>query len=126
VGIDKAKLTAGRIRAGRWEGRLSRPGTTAPEVELWHGERKIGSAEVMAGAAKGEWTLTATVPADLISDGVQTVLLREAGSGETLGHFAILVGAALEEDLRAEVDLLRAELDLLKKAFRRHCVEGGH
>ena len=26
-------------------------------------------------------------------------------------------------DLRAEVDLLRAELDMLKRAFRRHCVE---
>jgi hypothetical protein len=25
--------------------------------------------------------------------------------------------------LRAEVDLLRAELDMLKRAFRRHCVE---
>jgi hypothetical protein len=30
---------------------------------------------------------------------------------------------AMEDDLRAEVDLLRAELDMLKRAFRRHCVE---
>jgi hypothetical protein len=29
----------------------------------------------------------------------------------------------MEEDIRAELDLLRAELDLLKRAFRRHCVE---
>jgi hypothetical protein len=29
----------------------------------------------------------------------------------------------LDEDIRAEVDLLRAELDLLKRAFRRHCSE---
>jgi hypothetical protein len=29
----------------------------------------------------------------------------------------------LEEDIRAEVSLLRAELDLLKRAFRRHCAE---
>jgi hypothetical protein len=29
----------------------------------------------------------------------------------------------LAEDIRAEMDLLRAELDLLKQAFRRHCVE---
>ena len=26
-------------------------------------------------------------------------------------------------DLRAEMDLMRAELDMLKRAFRRHCVE---
>jgi len=30
---------------------------------------------------------------------------------------------AMEDDLRAEVDLLRAELDMLKRAFRRHCLE---
>jgi hypothetical protein len=29
----------------------------------------------------------------------------------------------MEDDLRAEVDLLRAELDMLKRAFRRHCLE---
>jgi hypothetical protein len=56
---------------------------------------------------------------------VQTFLVREAGSGATLGHFTIVAGVPLEADLRAEVDLLRAELDMLKKAFRRHCVESG-
>ena len=29
----------------------------------------------------------------------------------------------LDDDIRAEVDLLRAELDMLKSAFRRHSVE---
>lgn len=122
---DKAKLSGGRIRAGRWEARLSWPGPAAPAVELWHGERKLASAEAAAAAAKGEWALSAPIPADLVSDGVQTVLVREAGSTETLGHFAILAGEALDDDLRAEVDLLRAELDMLKKAFRRHCGDSG-
>lgn len=123
---DKAKLSASRIRAGRWEARLCWPGPAAPAVELWHGDRRLASAEAVAGAARGEWALSAPVPADLLSDGVQTVLVREAGSTETLGHFAILAGEALDDDLRAEVDLLRAELDMLKKAFRRHCVDSGH
>ncbi len=123
---DKAKLSASRICAGRWEAQLTWPGSAAPSVELWHGDRKLASAEAVAGAVTGEWMLSAPVPTDLLSDGVQTVLLRAAGSTETLGHFAILSGAELEDDLRAEVDLLRAELDMLKKAFRRHCAEGGH
>jgi hypothetical protein len=44
-------------------------------------------------------------------------------TGETLAHFTIITGVPMEDDLRAEVDLLRAELDMLKRAFRRHCVE---
>ena len=35
----------------------------------------------------------------------------------------MITGVAMEDDLRAEVDLLRAELDMLKRAFRRHCLE---
>jgi hypothetical protein len=44
-------------------------------------------------------------------------------TGEKLLHFTIITGVAMEDDLRAEVDLLRAELDMLKRAFRRHCLE---
>jgi hypothetical protein len=40
-----------------------------------------------------------------------------------LASFAFLAGDALSEDIRAEMDLLRDELDMLKRAFRRHCVE---
>ena len=35
----------------------------------------------------------------------------------------IVTGVAMEDDVRAEIDLLRAELDMLKRAFRRHCLE---
>ena len=34
-----------------------------------------------------------------------------------------IAGEAVSDDLRAEVELLRAELDMLKRAFRRHCLE---
>ncbi len=125
MGRDKAKLTKSRIRAGRWEGLLNWSGEGAPKVELWHGEQQVASVEAAAGDAEGDWALSAAIPASLISDGVQTVLLRDVLNGETLGHFAIMAGSALDDDLHAEVDLLRAELDMLKKAFRRHCVESG-
>ena len=32
-------------------------------------------------------------------------------------------GEALGDDMRVEIELPRAELDMLKRAFRRHCVE---
>lgn len=43
--------------------------------------------------------------------------------GVTLARFTLVAGQALEEDIRAELNLLRAELDLLKRAFQRHCRE---
>jgi hypothetical protein len=63
------------------------------------------------------------VPVELLSEGVQTFLIRNTMTGEKLLHFTVITGVAMEDDLRAEVDLLRAELDMLKRAFRRHCLE---
>lgn len=79
------------------------------------------SADV--SSAGGRWTVRVPIPADLISDGVQSFVISDATTGTTLSSFAIIAGDALAEDIRAEMDLLRAELDLLKRAFRRHCVE---
>jgi hypothetical protein len=63
------------------------------------------------------------IPPQVLNEGVQTFLIRDRDNGETLAHFTIITGVAMEDDLRAEVDLLRSELDMLKRAFRRHCVE---
>jgi hypothetical protein len=63
------------------------------------------------------------IPAEALSEGVQTFLIREAASGDKLAHFTIITGVVMEDDIRAEMDLLRAELDMLKRAFRRHCLE---
>jgi len=50
-------------------------------------------------------------------------LIADQRSGETLNSFSIISGTPLDDDIRVEMDLLRAELDMLKKAFRRHCLE---
>ena len=71
----------------------------------------------------GNWAIRIAIPAEALSEGVQTFLIRDKPSGETLAHFTVITGVAMADDLRAEVDLLRAELDMLKRAFRRHCVE---
>lgn len=115
-------LELSRIRAGRWEGILA--GTDAPEVEVLHLERPLTGLEV-AAQGDGRWRLTLPIPAELLSDGVQTFVVSDQATGVRLGQFTIVTGVPLEDDIRAEVDLLRAELDLLKRAFRRHCVETG-
>ncbi|MDR5651007.1 hypothetical protein [Ruixingdingia sedimenti] len=118
-------LTPVRLRAGVWEGILAAaPGSAAPAIEVMHMERPVGGATVTTLSDRpGQWALRVPIPAEAISDGVQTFLIRHAGTGETLASFAVLAGTALEQDIRAEVDLLRAELDMLKRAFRRHCLD---
>lgn len=116
-------LTKTRIRAGVWEG-IATGTDTAPALEVLHLERPLPGVEVAAVPDRpGNWAVRVPVPAALLSDGVQTFLIREAATGRTLDHFTIVTGVALEDDIRAEMDLLRAELDMLKRAFRRHCLE---
>jgi hypothetical protein len=115
-------LHPGRLRAGVWEAVLA--SDAEPAVEGLHQGIILPGLTVVALAGRpGEWLLRLPVPVERLEDGVQTFVLR-ATDGRTLGHFTIVSGVPLEADLRAEIDLLRAELDLLKRAFRRHVRDG--
>lgn len=116
-------LTKTRIRAGVWEGILTGVAGT-PQLEVLLLEQPISGVTVVPAEGKpGAWAVSVPIPANVLSEGVQTFLIREAGTAETLAHFTIVTGVAMEDDVRAEIDLLRAELDMLKRAFRRHCLE---
>jgi len=118
-----AVLTRTRIRAGVWEGVLTNAGP-APRIEAQHlGMPVPGLSVTPLPDRPGDHAVRLPIPAALLSDGVQTFVLRDAASDTTLAHFTIVTGVALEQDIRAEVDLMRAELDMLKRAFRRHCLE---
>ena len=117
------RLTKTRIRAGVWEGVFS-GAETQPQLDVMHLERALPGVTVDPVPGRpGEWSVRVPIPADVLSEGVQTFLIREAGQTETMAHFTIITGVAMEDDMRAEVDLLRQELDMLKRAFRRHCLE---
>lgn len=121
--MSDLRLVQSRITNGRWQGVIL-AGPHAPEVEVTHLSSSLANLSIEAdGDGAGRWKVSLPIPAELLSDGVQTFVLRDKPSGQTLGAFTIVTGIQLEDDIRAEVDLLRAELDLLKKAFRRHCVE---
>lgn len=119
---ETATLTQTRLSNGLWEGVLVWPRAETPVVEAWHQDRMLAGMELSAlpGSA-GRFAVRLPLPTQLLSEGVQTVLLRSGG--EVLAQITIVAGVPLEEDLRAEISLLRAELDLLKRAFRRHCAE---
>lgn len=121
--MTEASVTGARIRAGYWEAEVATGSDLIPDIEILHLEKPLENVVVGDAAAGGHWPVSVPIPAKLLSDGVQTFVVRDRQSGARLGHFTIVTGAPLEDDLRAELDLLRAELDMLKKAFRRHCLQ---
>lgn len=124
--MAETTLVKTRIQAGIWEGVLSGGLGTgeAPEIVVTHLDHPVSTVAVTADAENpGTWNVKIAIPPELLSDGVQTFVIWDAGTQEKLDSFTVVTGAPLEDDIRGELDLLRAELDMLKRAFRRHCVE---
>ncbi|WP_296422778.1 hypothetical protein [Yoonia sp.] len=113
-------LTKTRLFAGLWEGELIGAGADEPQLTVTHLGAVVDGLRLEHDTAHDVWRVTVPVPVDMIRDGVQTFVIAD-GKGHALASFALLSGEALAEDIRAEVELLRSELDLLKGAFRRHC-----
>ena len=123
--MSKLTLTKTRLLEGVWQGVLTHEGegNYQPDIQVTHLQDDIPGVEVMENPDQGLWTVRVPIPPETISDGVQTFLIRDRKTGETLDSFALISGDALSHDIRAEVTLLREELDMLKRAFRRHCLE---
>lgn len=118
-------LTKTRMIEGIWEGILTQnKGVTAlPQVQVLHLDKPVSGVLVTENTQAGHWLVQIPVPVELIADGVQTFVIADERTGDVLGSFSLIAGEPLAEDIRPEVDLLRAELDMLKRAFRRHCLE---
>jgi hypothetical protein len=118
-------LTKTRLFEGVWEGQLTYEGegNYQPEIEVTHLEKTIGNVQVVQGQSATDWVVRVPIPPSVITDGVQTFLIRDKRADVTLDSFSLMSGDALGYDIRAEMVLLREELDMLKRAFRRHCLE---
>jgi len=125
--MSELTLTKTRLNEGVWYGLLNTGGedTVQPLLGVTHQGVEIAGLEMVSASEPGVWDVKLTLPVTAIGDDVQTFAICDLVSGDTLATISILAGEALADDIRAEVDLLRAELDMLKRAFRRHCVETG-
>ena len=123
--MSSLTLTKIRFRNGTWEGLVEQAGSSAtpPGISVRHLDREIGGVTLTAGTEPESWILAIAIPPEVIGDGVQSLVIYDTARGEKLGDFTLIAGDVLADDLRAEVELLRAELDMLKRAFRRHCLE---
>ncbi|WP_122072170.1 hypothetical protein [Pseudophaeobacter sp. EL27] len=119
-------ITKIRFHNGTWEGVIQNAADNGlpPDIQVLYQDRPLEGISITEGAATSEWNLHIAIPAQAISDGVQTFVIAEGGSGgQKLQSFSLIAGEAAVDDMRAEIELLRAELDMLKRAFRRHCLE---
>lgn len=64
------------------------------------------------------WQVSAPVPSAALSDGVHCLVLFDSDTSDKIGEFTFIAGAPAADDFRAEIALLRSELDMLKRAFR--------
>lgn len=112
-----------QIGAGVWEGELSGTATESPDIKVAHQGAFLDDVTCSFDTTRAIWQIKAPIPAHLINDGSQTFTVSDNDNDKMIAHFTLLAGDPLQGDLRAEIDLLRSELDILKSAFRKHCAE---
>lgn len=116
------RLVRTRLRAGIWEGVLEGGTGAPPALEARHLDRLLPGLAVETRG--GEQVVRLPLPAELICDELQVVVIAPRDGGAPLASVPVIAGTALAPDIRAEVGLLREELNLLKRAFRRHLAGG--
>lgn len=114
------------ISGGVWSGVVTSDSAPGRLCVLCEGQ--VVAEAALTGPVEGPWRMRADLPGRVISDGVQTLLLCPAmgAAGDAVGPDApvigrldIRAGKPVEPDLLAEIALLRAEMDLMKREFRR-------
>jgi len=86
------------------------------DIDIWCDGETLDTVSLTAGDVRWD------VPSTVLGLGVRTLTFATK-QGSVLYTLVLRAGSAIEGDLAEDVALLRAELDLLKSAFRRHCAE---
>lgn len=119
--MTQPTLTPTRFENGLWQGHVQ--AETQPSLDVLYLGEALEGVELLP--VETGWTLSVPVPAAALSEGVHCFIVVDTATTRKLSDFTVIAGAPAADDLRAEVELLRAELDMLKRAFRRICHDGG-
>jgi hypothetical protein len=122
--MTRLVMTKTKLKQGIWEGVLSGASVGAePQLVVTHQGTVVPHITVTAIEGTKDHAVRIPIPLEAISDGMQTILVTDPKTEARVCSIPLMAGEAMGDDLRVEVDLLRAELDMLKSAFRRHCLE---
>ena len=121
--MKSLELTKTKMMQGIWQGIVTGSGDVRPVIEVTHQDTLVAGIKLEQTGTAGQWHLSIPIPVEAIADGVQTLIIEDKAAAAKIGQVTLIAGEALGDDIRAEMDLLRAELDMLKRAFRRHCLE---
>ena len=122
--MPASKIITGHIRQGIWTALLDLPRGTTPDLEVVHDGKRLSGMTLSAVGDKEGWLLAIPIPAATLSDGVQIYVLRDVANATVIGHIPIMLGEDLAQSLTAEVALLRAELELVKRALLHLAASG--
>ena len=111
---------------GIWRGLLTvAQGSTTPELRVELNGTLIADTTITDVPSECEWIINIPIPRHAIGDGVYTFTIFIDDDKVPIASFCMTAGRAMEYDLQAEVALLREELEILQRAFRRHIHNAG-
>lgn len=115
-------LTRLGIVSGRYEAIIR--AAQAPELTVATETVTVDPMDLdLQAVTDGEWRLCFSLPDAMLNEGVQTLLICDQRTGTRLDSVTCTMGTPSDLDLVSELNLLRSELDTLKRAFQRHCTE---
>ncbi|ADO41650.1 hypothetical protein [Ketogulonicigenium vulgare] len=104
-----------RIVEGIWEGLLT---DTVLEPRLVASHNGVDLPVAWTAQEGGDYALRVEVPRAMVSAGQHVMIIRDQDTGIEISRFVMAVGEDALNPQQAEIAILRAELDLLKSAFR--------
>ena len=115
-------LTELELKNGIWTGLvngLDGSEDSLPEFCIWlHGE-EISRVRAARQENGNDVELSVPIPPEAIASGAHTILIYQADYEDVLAKINLVFGHILNHEIVTEVVMLREELDLLKRAFRR-------
>jgi hypothetical protein len=115
--MNEERLVKVALQGGRYEAELHAPEETG--IEAVHEGRVIAAGRLVPG--EGATRVSVEFPVEILSDGVQVVALRSTVDGGGAGPRDAAGGRCAGRGYPGGGGvLLRDELEMLKRAFRRH------
>lgn len=116
---DRDDVVSNSFEAGIWQVRLARKaGASRPALSVRLREAPLDGLTITDEA--DAWRIEVPVPPSALGDGAHTLILSDRSDGMAVARLGIVAGRVLADDLVAEIDALRAEVERVKAALRAH------